>query len=88
MNKIINPNHSVRNSDLQQKWQQTRNYHNMISKANKPSGYSHSVSRMNYLNSKDTSKHDNLSKETNMNLPMPMLVVTDHSVEGNEDGED
>jgi hypothetical protein len=49
----------------------------MISKANKPSGYSHSVSRINYLNSKDTSRITG-SKENNL----AMLMVTDESAEG------
>ena len=49
----------------------------MISKANKQSGYSHSVSRINYLNSKETSRICN-SIEGNP----PMLVVTDESAEG------
>lgn len=49
----------------------------MISKANKPSGYSHSVSRLNYLNSKDNSTVG-ASKDCNP----PMLMVTDESAEG------
>lgn len=51
----------------------------MISKANKPSGYSHSVSRINYLNSKDTSRITG-SKENNV----AMLMVTDESAEGDD----
>ena len=59
MNKIINPNHSVRNSDLKKQWDRNRGYHDMISKANRQSGFAHSLSRINYLKnkeSKDSSK--------------------------------
>ena len=59
MNKIINPNNSVRNTDLKKQWDKNRGYHSMISKTNRQSGIAHSVNRIKYLKSKESKDSSN-----------------------------